>query len=113
MRGNRQILERLVKASKRFRIERDTYIIKSNAIFTKIEDGKLKSVVYYSEGNPNPHDFIGENTGLDKKFFNRLFGEDLYFILVKLMNDKKWLYLLVLYVAVLCTSLGTLITCFI
>ena len=68
IRGNRQIIEREVKASKRFKIGDDTYIIKSDCIFLKKIEGNLKSISVYREGNPNPYNFdiAKENTYLYK-----------------------------------------------
>ena len=58
IRGNRQVIEREIKASRRFKIGDDTYVIKSDCIFIKKIDNKLKSISVYTEGNPNPHNFI-------------------------------------------------------
>lgn len=112
MRGSRQILKVIVRASKKFSIDRDTYFIKRNCIITKILNGKLESVCYYSEGNPNPHNFKEKNTGLTYDEFNELYGEDLYQILVDLQKDTKTIYLIALYVAVFIVSLFTLTTAF-
>lgn len=57
IRGNRQIIEREVKASRRFKIGDDTYIIKSDCIFLKKIEGNLKAISVYREGNPNPYNF--------------------------------------------------------
>lgn len=111
VRGNRQALKRYVKASRRFREGQDTYIIKPNCTFLeKDSDNKLKAEMYYSEGNPNPHDFKGENIGIEEEEFNRMYGEDLYDMLVKLQSDKKTFYLICLYVFVLIFSIFTLIS---
>jgi hypothetical protein len=110
IKGNRQERIRYIKASKRFREGPDTYIIKPNCTFTKVIDGKLKAVSYYTEGNPNPYDFNGKNEGLEYDEFDRIYGEDLYDMLVKLQSDKKTFYLIALYVFVLIFSLLTLIS---
>jgi hypothetical protein len=112
MKGNRQCLIRYVKASRRFREGQDTYIIKPSCTFTEVVEGKLKANSYYSEGNPNPYDFKGVNEGIDYDEFDRLYGEDLYDMLVKLQSDKKTFYLICLYIFVLVFSLITLISVF-
>lgn len=112
IRGNRQVKEVNVKASKRFRVGSDTYIIKSDCIKTKITGTRLESVIYYSEGNPNPHNFKEPNTGLDSDEFNKIYGSDLYDMLVKIQSDKKAFYLIMLYIFVLAFSVMSLITGF-
>ena len=68
VRGNRQVIEREVKASRKFKIGDDTYIIKSECIFLKRVNGILKSISIYREGNPNPYNFsiAKENIYLQK-----------------------------------------------
>ena len=111
IRGNRQAIKVLVKASRRFKVGLDTYIIKSDCIFTKIIDGKLASVSYYSEGNPNPYNFEQKvNDGLTYAEFDVIYGEDLYDILVKIQSDKKMFYLLLLNVFVFTIAIITLIS---
>jgi len=112
MRGSRQVLKVIMKANKKFTIDRDTYFVRRNCIITKITDGKMESVCYYSEGNPNPHNFKDINTGLTDVEFNELYGEDLYNILISLQRDTKTGYLISLYVAVFIASLFTFTTSF-
>jgi hypothetical protein len=112
IRGNRQVKEVNVKASKRFRVGIDTYIIKSDCIRTKISGSRLESVIYYSEGNPNPHNFREKNIGLKPDDFNKIYGSDLYDMLVKIQSDKKAFYLIMLYIFVLAFSVISLITGF-
>jgi hypothetical protein len=57
IRGNRQVIERQVNASRKFRIGDDTYMIKQDCIFLKNIEGYLQSVSVYTEGNPYPHHF--------------------------------------------------------
>lgn len=76
IRGNRQIIEREVKASRKFKIGDDTYIIKSNCIFLKKIDNILKSISVYREGNPKPYSF-----DVAKK--------DIYKQTYKVVKDKK------------------------
>lgn len=76
IRGNRQVIEREVKASRRFKIGDDTYIIKSNCIFLKKINGILKSISVYREGNPNPYNFD-------------IAQENIYLYKYKIEKDKK------------------------
>jgi len=76
VRGNRQIIEREVKASRKFKIGDDTYIIKSNCIFLKKINGILKSISIYRESNPNPYNF-------------EIAIKDVYGKKYKIITDKK------------------------
>lgn len=96
IKGNRQIVKREVIASKRFRVDEETYIIRPEAIFLKNIDGMLKSVSYYKEGNPNPYTFEGENIGIKAEELDRIFAEDFYHIVTNLQPKNKMMYLLVL-----------------
>lgn len=88
------MIEREINASKRFRINEDSYIIKPECIFRKNIDGQLRSVSYYREGNPNPYDFEEENTGIKNKELDRFYAEDFYNIIVDLEIDRKTIYIL-------------------
>jgi hypothetical protein len=44
IKGNRQVVQREVTASKRFRVDEDTYIIKADCIFLKFLDGRFRSI---------------------------------------------------------------------
>jgi len=94
IRGNRQVVRREVKATKRFKVDDDTYIIKPQCIFLKNIDGILQSVSYYREGNPNPYDFHDENTGLNSQELDRLFAEDFFHIITDLQLESKVIYVL-------------------
>ena len=94
IRGNRQLKKRVMKASKKFRVGRDTYIIKENAIFHKVINGKLKSVIHYREGNPNPYDLESEhNYGLSSDELSKVYAEDVYRILMKSLQENKYIYI--------------------
>jgi hypothetical protein len=112
MRGNKQAMRVHVRASKRFTVNNNTYIIKKESIFTKIIRNKIESVAYYSEGNPNPHNFKGKNDGLTYDEFNVIYGEDLYNILVSLLKNNKLFYLVILEIAVFICAIITLISVF-
>lgn len=110
MRGNRQVAKLYVNASRRFMFEEQIYIIKRECIFTLIQENNLESICFYSEGNPNPHNFRELNEGLEYKEFDEIYGEDLYRILIELQRDRKMFYLSLLYVFVAIMSLLTFIT---
>lgn len=76
IRGNRQVIEREVKASRKFKIGDETYIIKSDCIFLKKVNGMLKSISVYREGNPNPYSFD-------------IAQENIYINKYKVVKDKK------------------------
>jgi hypothetical protein len=109
--GNRQMVQRQVKATKKFLYNKDTYVIKPSCIFLKIIDGKLKSISIYREGNPNPYDFkilkgiFKHNTGLKEDELNDLYGEDLYNMLVKVQTPNKMFYMLIIETLVLALTI--------
>lgn len=90
------MIEREVTASKRFRINEDTYIIDPDCIFRKNIGGLLRSVSYYREGNPKPYDFEKVNAGISSGDLDRFFAEDFFNIVVNLDFDKKTVYILLL-----------------
>lgn len=92
--------------------DEQVYIIKRDCIFTAIVEGTLESICFYSEGNPNPHDFKGVNIGLTAAEFDDIYGEDLYRMLIELQRDRKMFYLILLYIFVLGAALATLVTAF-
>ncbi len=94
IKGNRQIVKREVIASKRFRVDEETYLIKPECIFLKNIDGLLRSVSYYREGNPNPYDFKTENIGISPKDLDRLFAEDFFHIVTNLQPESRMRYIL-------------------
>lgn len=102
VKGNRQIIERQVTASKKFKVEEETYIIRDDCIFLKNIDGILRSVSYYREGNPNPYDFVIENIGISPDDLDRFYAEDFYSIIVNIRPDMKTIYMLLLSVINFC-----------
>lgn len=96
IRGNRQVVKRQVSATKRFKVDDDTYVIKPQCIFLKNIDGSLQSVSYYREGNPNPYDFKMENNGLTNDELDRIFAEDFFHIITELQLESKQIYLLLI-----------------
>jgi len=96
IRGNRQVIRREVMASKRFRVDEETYMIKPECIFLRNVGGILKSVSYYREGNPNPYDFKTDNRGITPKELDDKFSEDFFEIITSLQKDIKMKYMLII-----------------
>jgi len=94
IKGNRQVIRREVTASKRFKVEENTYIIKDKSIFLKNIDGIVRSVAYYREGNPNPYDFKTHNTGMTPEELDTFYAEDFHTIVVNLQPKDKSFYIL-------------------
>ena len=94
IKGNRQVIEREVTASKRFRVNEDTYLIDPDCILRKNIDGLLRSVSYYREGNPQPYNFDKTNTGISSVDLDRIFAEDFFSIIVDLNVANKAIYIL-------------------
>lgn len=106
MRGNRQVIKREVNASKRFKVENDTYIVKENCIFWKNIDGFLKSVAYYREGNPNPYSFKDKaNIGLTSDELDDIYSDDFHTIVVELKPQDRSLYVLFVVILTFCSSI--------
>lgn len=96
VKGNRQVVKREVTASKRFRVDEETYLIKPECIFLKEIDGQLRSVSYYREGNPNPYNFEDDNIGVKADELDRIFAEDFYHIITNLQPKNRMVYLLLI-----------------
>jgi hypothetical protein len=96
VKGNRQVVKREVIASKRFRVDAETYLIRPECIFMKVIDGHLTSVSYYREGNPNPYDFKQENIGIKATELDRIFAEDFYHIVTDLQPEQRGFYIMAL-----------------
>jgi hypothetical protein len=93
VKGNRQVVRREVIASKRFRVDEETYVIRPECIFLKNIDGVLHSVSYYREGNPNPYDFTHpENFGITAQELDRIFAEDFFHIVTNLQPENRMRY---------------------
>lgn len=101
IKNNNQVIERKIKASKKFMYLKETYIIMRKCIFLKVINGKLQSLSIYREGNPKPYDFVSENRGLTKKELSKIYGEDLFNMLVKIQSENKMLHMLLIQVAIL------------
>jgi hypothetical protein len=105
VKGNRQVIRREVVASKRFRVDEETYIIRPECIFLKNVDGVLRSVSYYREGNPNPYNFKEENLGIKADELDRIFAEDFYHIVTNLQPENRMRYILFVVGATLSLSI--------
>ena len=101
IKGNRQVIRREVIASKRFRVDEETYVIRPECIFLKNVDGILRSVSYYREGNPNPYNFKDENLGIKADELDRIFAEDFYHIVTNLQPENRMKYVLFVVAATL------------
>ncbi len=106
VKGNRNIVSRDISASRRFKVEDGTYLIKPNCIRRKIIDGVLSSVSYYRENNPNPYDFKKENQGLSSEELDKTFAEDFYDIIIDLNPENRLFYFFTMVAA----NLGLCIT---
>lgn len=109
IKGNRQVIKREVVASKRFRVDDDTYIVKDSCIFYKNIDGILRSVSYYREGNPNPYIFKFKNRGISEtdedNELNEFYEKDFYNILAKIKPFSRVVYI---YIMTIFTLIGSL-----
>ncbi|PNX49480.1 MAG: hypothetical protein BV457_01595 [Thermoplasmata archaeon M9B1D] len=114
VKGNRQVIKREVVASKRFRVQDDTYIVKDECIFYKNIEGVLRSVSYYREGNPNPYNFKDINKGLsetdENNELNEFYEKDFYNILAKIKPFSKVVYVLIISIFVMGLNLAFLIS---
>jgi len=107
--GNRQVVQRTVIASKRFKVDDETYIIKPECIFLKNVEGYQRPVSYYREGNPNPYDFNSKNNGLSSSELDRLYAEDFYHIITALQPENRMKYVLLVTACTLAMSIAFVI----
>ena len=96
VKGNRQIIRRDIIASKRFRVEDNTYLVRDECIFYKNIEGRLRSVSYYRENNPNPYNFKDVNTGVNVDDFDKFFAEDLFNIINDIEPENRSIYILII-----------------
>lgn len=96
IKGNRQVIRREVTASKRFVVDNSIYLIKENCIFLKNIEGKLHSVSFYRENNPNPYNFEKINEGITAKELDEIYSEDFYHIITDLTPNDRMVYILLL-----------------
>jgi hypothetical protein len=96
IKGNRQVVRREVIASKRFRVDDETYLIKPDCIFLKNIDGAIHSISVYREGNPNPYNFQEDNIGIKAKELDRVFAEDFFHIITALQPENRLKYVLLI-----------------
>jgi hypothetical protein len=96
IKGNRQIIRRDIIASKRFRVDDNTYYVRDESIFYKNIDGRLQSVSYYRENNPNPYSFKGDNNGLTVDELDEFFAEDLFHIINNIDPENRSIYVFIM-----------------
>ena len=96
VKGNSQIIRRDIIASKRFRVEDNTYLVRDECIFYKNIEGRLRSVSYYRENNPNPYNFKNINTGVNVDDFDKFFAEDLFNIINDIEPENRSIYILII-----------------
>lgn len=93
---NNQLMEYRVKASRKFNVDDETYVIKSNCCYFKKIHGVYELVSYYVEGNPNPFklDNTEENTGLTENELDSYISGDMFNILIECQEEDKKRYIL-------------------
>ena len=64
--------------------------------FYKNIDGRLRSVSYYRENNPNPYNFKNINTGVNVDDFDKFFAEDLFNIINDIEPENRSIYILII-----------------
>lgn len=108
VRGNRQVINREITASKKFLVGEDTYIIDSDCIFLKNIGGYLQSQSYYIEGNPKPFNFDNEiNKGMTDNEINKFFTGDFLHIIVKAQREKRMKFILLIMILTLAFTMVT------
>lgn len=92
---NKQIKEFSIKATKKFNIGDETYIIKKDCVYTKKINDKLCLVSFYTESNPNPYNLkkLSENIGLSIFELDNLISGDIFNILVECQKLDKQKYI--------------------
>lgn len=96
VKGNRQIINRDISASKRFWVDGNTYIVRDDCIFYKNIDGHLRSVCFYRENNPNPYHFNDVNIGITPKELDDFFAEDLFHIVNDIEPENRSIYVFIM-----------------
>ena len=110
VKGNRQIIKRDISASKRFRVDDNTYIVRDECIFYKNIEGRLRSVSYYRENNPNPYNFKNKNIGLTDDELDNFFAEDLFYIINDIQPENRGIYVFLMTIANLGIALIFMVT---
>ena len=98
---NKQLKEFRVKATRKFNVDDETYVIKSKCCYFKKVNGIFEMVAYYVEGNPNPFNLENyeDNTGLNEDELDRYIGGDMFNILIECQEEDKKKYTINLVVA--------------
>ena len=93
---NNQLMEYRVNASRKFNVDDETYVIKSNCCYFKKIHGVYELVSYYVEGNPNPFklDDTTGNMGLTENELDSYISGDMFNILIECQEEDKKKYIL-------------------
>ena len=93
---NNQLMEYRINASRKFNVDDETYVIKSNCCYFKKIHGVYELVSYYVEGNPNPFklDDTKGNTGLTEDELDSYISGDMFNILIECQEEDKKKYIL-------------------
>ena len=93
---NNQLMEYRVNASRKFNVDDETYVIKSQCCYFKQIHGVYELVAYYVEGNPNPFklDNTNGNTGLTEDELDSYISGDMFNILIECQEEDKKKYIL-------------------
>lgn len=98
---NKQLKEYRVKATRKFNIGDETYVIKSKCCYFKKINSVFEMVSYYVEGNPNPFSLENyeDNIGLNETELDRYIGGDMFNIIMECQEEDKKKYTINLVVA--------------
>ena len=93
---NKLIKDYIVMASRKFNIGDETYVIKKECCYPRIQDGYPEIVAYYVEGNPNPFDLknIEKNNGLKSGELENYIAGDVFNIIMECRKKDKTRYIL-------------------
>jgi len=93
---NNQLMEYRVNATRKFNVDDETYVIKSQCCYFKQIHGVYELVSYYVEGNPNPFklDDTNGNKGLTEKELDGYISGDMFNILIECQEEDKKRYIL-------------------
>lgn len=93
---NKQLKEFRINATRKFNVNDETYVIKSDCCYFKKVDGILEMISFYVEGNPNPFKLedYNNNIGLTDVELDRYIGGDMFNILIECQEQDKRKYVI-------------------
>lgn len=93
---NKQLKEFRINATRKFNVNDETYVIKSDCCYFKRVDGILEMISFYVEGNPNPFKLedYNNNIGLTDVELDRYIGGDMFNILIECQEQDKRKYVI-------------------